>query len=221
MRDSLIIVFVWLAAVLGLGAAPPAIPEKIETTVGGTEFFDVKLEAGKTLGMVQHFEKSDCVLVRLWSDDPAVQSYMIVARKAGTFHVAAWTVGEAKGVKLAIVVGGSGPGPVPAPDGKFGLIKASRDGLAKVADKADSVALARAQRSHASAVAAGAFADAPAITVGWRAANRAAVTNPTAWANWATMVSAALASAHATGKLVTFGDWADAFREIADGLGGN
>lgn len=115
MRDTLIILAVWLAAVLGLGAAPPAIPERVEVAVGGVEFFDIKLEAGKQLGMLQHFDKTDCIMVRLWSDDPAVQSWMVIGKRPGIYHVAAWTVGEGKGAKLAIVVGGGTKPPVDPP----------------------------------------------------------------------------------------------------------
>ena len=115
------------------------------------------------------------------------------------------------------------PGPQPPqPDGTLGLIKASRGGAAKVVSAgkaAEAAALAQAQRSFASKVAAGGFPNAAAIMVGWRAANNAAVP-AAAWAPWGADVAAALQSVYATGKLPDNAAWHDAFQEIAAGLEG-
>jgi hypothetical protein len=113
------------------------------------------------------------------------------------------------------------PDPV-KPDGELGLRKASRDGAGKVAGAAaHRAALAKANRSHASAVAAGAFPDAPAYLAGWRDANKASGADPAAWKPWAEAVSARLAELHKAGKLPGKSEWAAAFTEIADGLGDN
>jgi len=127
------------------------------------------------------------------------------------------------------LTGGVAPGPTPPgpnppapqPDGKLGLVKASRDGFAKVAaGREKAPELAKAQRAHASAVAAGAFGnDAPRILAGWRDSNKAAV-DATQWAEWGRAVSSKLAELHAAGKLTTAADWAAAFEEVAQGLGG-
>jgi hypothetical protein len=114
---------------------------------------------------------------------------------------------------------GPGPGPVPLPDGELGLRKASRDGAAGVPapHAAQRAALAKAQRSHASAVAAGAFPGPAEYLAGWRAANTAAAT-PAGWKPWADAVSAKLADLYRSGKLPAAGAWAEAFNEIAAGL---
>jgi len=109
--------------------------------------------------------------------------------------------------------------PPPLPDGEFGLIKASREGLAKVTDKAAALKLAAVQRSHASACAAGAFPDFAAALEGWRAANKGAVDAAT-WAPWGVAVSTQLKAAYTGNKLPTKTQWAAAFSEIADGLEG-
>lgn len=133
--------------------------------------------------------------------------------------------------KVVVVVTGPRPPPVPPgpgpkppdplPDGKLGLVKASRDGFAKVtAGREKAAELARAQRAHASAVAAGAFGDdAAKILAGWRDANRAAV-SAADYAEWGRAVSAKLAELHGAGKLPTRAEWAAAFEEVSQGLGG-
>lgn len=112
---------------------------------------------------------------------------------------------------------GPNPGPTPTPD-PLGLAAASRDGLAKVSETADRIKLRDAQLSHAAAVAAGAFPDAPAILDAWRKANNSAAA-AAAWKPWAEAVSARLKTVYADGKLKTNAEWADAFRSIASGLG--
>lgn len=118
------------------------------------------------------------------------------------------------------------PGPVPPgplPDGAFGLMKASRDGFAAVVNPPAGAAarLAAAQRSHAAAVAAGAFSNPAAVLDGWRAANRAALTEAerATFAPWATAVKARVDALVGVGHLTTNQAWHDAFVEIADGLG--
>lgn len=109
--------------------------------------------------------------------------------------------------------------PTPQPDGVLGLVKASREGLSRVSDPSGRTALASAQRAHASAVAAGAFQDAGAILNGWRTANRMAVDSAT-WTPWGQAVSTALQALYAGGRLRSNSEWAAAFDEVAQGLGG-
>jgi hypothetical protein len=113
--------------------------------------------------------------------------------------------------------------PKPLPDGKLGLVKASRDGLARVAGTnrdANAKALAASQRGLATAVLAGRVNDPPKILAAWRDGNRAAVTTPDAWKGWGEVVSAALAKLYADGKLPDAAAWSAAFEEIALGLEG-
>lgn len=143
----------------------------------------------------------------------------------GTYRLTALVpVGEdVVWVEHVLIVTGHGPQPppvppVPQPDGKLGLVKASRDGLAGVTDRTKARELAAAQRSHASAVAAGAYGDdAAQILAGWRDANKRAV-DPVAWGPWGVAVSTRLADLYRDGKLKTRADWAAAFEEVAAGL---
>jgi hypothetical protein len=119
------------------------------------------------------------------------------------------------------------PGPKPAPDGDLGLIKISRDSLSKIPNPDKQADLAAAQRAHASAVAAGAFPSAAAITAGWRAANNRVEPDLTklaafqeTWKPWASACSARLGELYSAGKLPDNAAWAKAYNEIAEGLGG-
>jgi len=110
--------------------------------------------------------------------------------------------------------------PAPKPDGALGLIKASREGAAKVdsaGKAAESKALATAQRGVASAVAAGGLAKPADILKAWRDANNAAVP-AAAWKPWGEAVSVELSKLYAAGKLPDAKAWAAALEEIAEGL---
>jgi hypothetical protein len=112
------------------------------------------------------------------------------------------------------------PDPKPKPDGALGLIKASREGAAKVVSTgkaAESKALATAQRGVASAVAAGGLTKPADILKAWRDANNAAVP-AAAWKPWGEAVSGELSKLYAGGKLPDAKAWAAAFEEIAEGL---
>lgn len=115
------------------------------------------------------------------------------------------------------------PVPTPLPDGEFGLIKASRDGMSKVTSttKADQAKrLAQAHRTHSSSVAAGTFNTVEDILDGWRTSNRKVFSadEQTAWRPWADAVKAKLDELVKAKKLNSNNDWSDAFREIAQGL---
>ncbi|HVL13927.1 MAG TPA: hypothetical protein VM529_15265 [Gemmata sp.] len=112
------------------------------------------------------------------------------------------------------------PKPEPKPDGALGLIKASREGAAKVVSagkSAEAKALATAQRGVASAVAAGGLAKPADILKAWRDANNAAVP-AAAWKPWGEAVSVELSKLYAAGKLPDAKAWAAALEEIAEGL---
>ena len=112
------------------------------------------------------------------------------------------------------------PKPEPKPDGALGLIKASREGAAKVdsaGKAAESKALATAQRGVASAVAAGGLTKPADILKAWRDANNAAVP-AAAWKPWGEAVSGELSKLYAAGKLPDPAAWRKAFEEIAEGL---
>lgn len=118
--------------------------------------------------------------------------------------------------------------PTPRPDGALGLIKASRDGMAKVpaAAKAKAAALANAQRSIGSALAAGAYnaqagqgaeALAAAVLRDVRAAGAAAVAGAD-WSAWTANCAPVLNALYVAGKLRTTADWMAALDEVAKGL---
>lgn len=102
-----------LVVALALGD-PPKAPDKVAAAPGNVVTFTVTVEKGKKLGFQRVFEPSDCTLVRLWSDDPDVYEFLAQTKKAGTFGVAFWTVGEAKGTTTLIGDGGKPP-PVDPP----------------------------------------------------------------------------------------------------------
>jgi hypothetical protein len=146
--------------------------------------------------------------------------------------VAAGKGGEQTQGQFAVVVGKPGPTPKPddpvnpvLPDGPLGLRKVSRDGARAVALPADAAKLAGANRSTASAVAAGgAGSTAASYLARWREGNKGAGVSEAAWAPWATAASGGLQAAYKGGRLTTAGTWAAAFTELADGLddaGGN
>jgi hypothetical protein len=94
-------------------ASPPVVPKAVPAKAGEVVTFEVKVEAGKELGWNATFPPADCLLVRLYSDDPAVYSFLAQPKKDGGFGVSFWTVGEKAGATL--VVGGPAPAPVPPP----------------------------------------------------------------------------------------------------------
>jgi hypothetical protein len=94
-------------------AAPPAAPKAVPAKAGEVVTFEVKVEAGKELGWNPTFGPDDCLLVRLYTDDPAVYSFLAQPKRDGAFGVSFWTVGEKRGVTT--VIGGAAP-PPPPPD---------------------------------------------------------------------------------------------------------
>lgn len=168
------------------------------------------------------------------------------ALRPGRYRLIAWSAKADVPSDLAecIVIIGEvppdpGPGPkppdppVPVPpddDGRLGLVKASRVGLAAVTlvnKAATAKAVAASNRTLASKIAAGGVTEPATILAEWRATNRAAVgdqpapapaPNSVVWQPWGNVVSEALATLHKSGKLLTKSDWADAFNEIAKGL---
>ena len=138
-----------------------------------------------------------------------------------------------KGISACAVVVGDppepdpGPGPAPKPDdGRLGLVKASRDGAAKVTSatkSAQAKALAEANRALASKIAAGGTADpataagATAVLAEWRKGNNEAA-DAASWSPWGGACGAALQQLYKDGRLAAKSDWVDAFNEIARGL---
>lgn len=190
-------------------------------------------------GYVRVGPDTDCVSIMYISEDgllpfpseelkdPKRLLIPVTGVKPGRYRfvaVGASAKGEQVRVDFVVVVGDpilpEPPGPVPLPDGKFGLVKVSRDGLSRVTPLAgDRDKLAKAQRALASAVAAGGLTTPFSILNAWREGNNAAVT-ATVWAPWGTQVGTALNKLFTDGKLKDKGDWAAAFEEIALGLEG-
>lgn len=214
------------AALTALAAPPVEVPAEVTGPPGG--FIPIR---AKTDGKMVRYVPLDAGLNVFPADLLADRKATVVsAAKPGRYRLLAYSaVGDdpTEPATVTVVVEGPappGPAPVPPgpqPDGALGLVKASRDGLAKVAaGREKAAALAQAQRAHASAVAAGAFgADAGKILAGWRDANKAAA-DAGQWAEWGRAVSAKLAELHAAGKLAGTAEWAAAFEEVAQGLGG-
>jgi hypothetical protein len=101
-------------------AAPPKVPEAVPASPGEVVTFEVTVEKGKELGWQTTFGPKSCLLVRLYSDDPAVYSFLAQPKASGSFGVAFWTVGEKKGSTVTIGGGPTPPqppGPGPAPPG--------------------------------------------------------------------------------------------------------
>jgi hypothetical protein len=96
-------------------ADPPAVPATLAATVGDEVRLEVKLAAGKEAGFLAAFDDADCFFDRLWSDDPAVMRFYVRPKRAGTFRVVFWTVGEKRGAAAAIIATAPEPPPLPPP----------------------------------------------------------------------------------------------------------
>ena len=229
MRGAILAVALVASSAL---ADPPVIPSPVTVPVNRDYVVKIKVDDASKVGYREAFNQADCLFFRGYSPDPKEMVFLVRPYRAGEFQAVFWTQGETASSVLIInpgtaptPPGPNPPGPTPPgplPDGALGLIKASRDGLAKVTtDKGQAAALAKAQRSHASAVAASAFPSAAAILAGWREANRVAA-NTVSWAPWGEVVSAKLSDLYRAGKLPDSASWSAAFNEIASGLdGGN
>lgn len=222
-----------LALASSLSAAPPKVPGPVVAVPGQV----VEVEIEQTSGEIGFHNPYDVTQVYVRDAVPRRdKTICLIIQPKGkqVYRLTVWSVPEKVGTTLIIDASGGKPDdpvippgpnpPGPLPDGALGLIKASRDGLAKVASPtkdADAAKLAKAQRGIASAIAAGGVTQPAAILAAWRDANRAAVDGAT-WKPWGEAVSAALSKVHADGKLPDKAAWVAAFEEIAAGLdGGN
>lgn len=95
-------------------AAPPEAPAKLTGRAGKPVLFDVKVEAGKKLGWAPGFDRAACPVLRLYSDDPAVMSFLALPDASGVYVLTWWTGGETAYSQTTITVGGP-PAPAPAP----------------------------------------------------------------------------------------------------------
>lgn len=239
MRKSLSLLILLIASTLTL-AAPPTltVPEVVYGEEGKWGWFKVQTDS-KWVEFIGADGLSFFPSEKL--KDPTEVGF---TGKANTYSVWVMVGNNEACVKKLVVITVIRPPPTPGPnpptppippnpppkpiDGELGLIKVSREGLAKTLDPVHRTELAKAQRAHASAVAAGAFKDVASILAGWRKANNEAVdpvppggtNNTEKWRAWATDVSTKLATLYTEGKLKTNANWAAAFNEIADGLAG-
>jgi hypothetical protein len=213
-------------------AAPPEVPPPVKVEVGKDHTVTLKPAGAAKFTAAPGFDPSECLWFPGERGDDGSQIFLVRPYRPGKFRVTLWSEGDKRGVYSTLVLEASGavpPGPTPPdpptpptpkPDGALGLVKASRDGLAAVAGqwRPQATALANAQRSTASALAAGGIPDDPAkILAAWRSANNATV-DPKGWEPWGKTVSARLSELYAGGKLPTKSEWAAAFREVAEGL---
>jgi hypothetical protein len=123
MRPTLLTLLVAFPA----PAAPPAAPKAVPAKAGEVVTFEVKVGAGKELGWNATFPPDDCLLVRLFSDDPAVYSFLAQPKKDGAFGVSFWTVGEKRGVTTVVGAGSPQPPPPPPNDPLRAKLKAAYD----------------------------------------------------------------------------------------------
>jgi hypothetical protein len=211
-------------------AAPPALKVPAEVKAEG-EYVVVVPETDAVSVLYVALSGAESFPAAMLKDG---KSFVLPVRglAAGRYKfaaVAAGKTGEQARADFTVIVGTPPtppPGPTPGPtpptpprpdDGATGLRKASRDAAAGT-PAAERAKLSAAQRSHASAVAAGAFATPAAILAGWREKNNTAGVTPATWAAWGAAVSAKLSALYAAKKLTTNAQWAAAFEEIADGL---
>lgn len=227
MRLSVLLI---MAMASFVDAAPPKVPGVVKVRVGEITSVEFESEAGKEVAWAPGFAPESCFVDEGKPLRKDTARLILSPKSEGVHRIIVWTVGEREyGTLIIDATGGVAPipptpkppTPTPIPDGKFGLIKVSRDGLAGVAvdKRGQAIALAGVQRSHASAIAAGAFPSAAKILEGWRTANNGVV-NGTDWASWGTLVSARLQKLYTDGLLKTNADWKEAFDEVATGLDG-
>lgn len=135
-------------------------------------------------------------------------------------------IGDAPGPPPPPPPPGPDPTPTPVPPSLGELGKAAYAALTQVNQPAAEKAaiqrrLADFNKSHGAAVAAGAFKNAQEILDAWGEGqyNATGETNIPAWTPWANAMNAAVSAAVKAGKLRTNQQWAEAFRDIAAGLG--
>lgn len=230
MRNRVVMSFIVLVAMSGwLSAADLEI-------IGETKLAPYKLVELKAKG-------ADVDAALLWdvypeesADIREINGVLLFTAPPGVYKVKLRTV-KGKTVDTAravITISGPSPGPGPIPPGpgpvppippnpgRFGLAAISQAGAALVMDSptkaADKAKLASAQRSLASAIAAGGVPPfASNILQAWAAGNNEAV-NATTWKPWGDTTVAKLRELYNGKKLLQKQDWVDAFNEIASGL---
>lgn len=98
-------------------AAPPEVPKTLSAKVGKPVLFDVKTDGAKPFGWAPGFDKAKCPVVRLYSDDPAVSSFMAIPDEAGSYVLTFWTIGAGeKGFSQVVIATEEKPVP-PVPPG--------------------------------------------------------------------------------------------------------
>lgn len=210
-----------LFAVAALAAEPVAVTiDPPKPSAYQQVFVDIKGSDITAVSVLSDRDDIGCRTVKLadggWlviTQAPASGGYSVsvaIVSKAGLYH------------KRHVIVDGA-PKPPPfdpvKPDGKFGLIKASREavGLVQGATRDECGALAGAFRSVVSMIGAGALTDGNAILAecGRR---RAQVVDGVKWRPWANAVVSVMQAKLTTASAMR--DWQDALEEIAKGLEG-
>lgn len=105
-----------LATASAVLAAAPDAPPNVPAEVKETTTFTVKVEPGKKLGWQVAFDKKDCLLVRVYTNNPDEYEFLVQPKIPGKFGIAFWTVGDAAGTFT--VIGGAGTSTPPAPPDK-------------------------------------------------------------------------------------------------------
>lgn len=95
--------------------APPNVESEITGKTGEPLFFAVKGEPSKVF-MIPGFDKADCPVVRLYSDDENTLSYMAFPKKDGVFYLSFVTQGEKQYSQLIMRIGKGKPNPNPDPE---------------------------------------------------------------------------------------------------------
>lgn len=211
-----------------LAVDPPDVPANVSGKTG--EFVII---VAKSKGKTTKFVSLDSGLTvfpsQLLKDQ---NTAVVISNGAGTYRVLAYTAESNEPSEPAYITVTIGPGPLPVPSPVppgptppgpgpvgFGLKAVSQAGLAKTyTDPSVTKSLANAQRGLAAAVAAGAYKTPADILAAWREVNKPF--GASVWGEWGKLVSAKIQETYKQGLLKTNQDWAEAFREIADGLDG-
>lgn len=218
-----------LAAAPTIGA-PPKVPAGPVIAEVGKAPQVVAIEVPAEFGCAPAFAPEDCLLFPGETDKSGVKKYLVIPYKPGVYRVVFWTKGEVEFATLVIdATGGKpqpGPGPTPVPVPSSGLTKLSKDSLASVADKTHQADLAKQLRALASKVAAGSYPSNAAILAAYKATFNSSLPLDALerqllnWKPWYDAVIGELGRQYSAGKLSTNAAWADAFNQLAEGLGG-
>lgn len=220
----------FICCVSAFGATPKVKTDEIKTEVKEINTVEVSVDKGAGLGMFRTFGAEECFFEELRSDSEGVHKFIFQAKKAGTYLIVFWTVGEAEGVPVRIIARGSEPPappvpPTPIPDGKFGLAP-KMYGYAMSVTEASRVkgaaALVKSFDGMRAAIAAGTLTNPEEILKKTTESNVSALANAGVprehWESAFKSLQEAVYQLYSDKKLSVASDYAEAWGEIASGL---